>query len=76
MSDQYRDFEIEPFELGKGLWHARFSRVDKQPVIIDGVIFSVLNAGVAWHHPDAAVCDAKAAIDRLTKITVVSGSQA
>jgi hypothetical protein len=66
MSSHYRDFEIEPFELGRGLWHARFGRADKQSIAIDGVLFSTLNTGLAWASPDAAVDDAKAAIDRLT----------
>src|ERR1700736_4466104 len=65
-------FEIEPFELGRGLWHARFGRADKQPVVIDDVMFSTLNVGLAWPNPDAAVDDAKAAIDRLTKSMVAS----
>jgi hypothetical protein len=73
MNRDYKDFEIEPFELGRGLWHARFRRADRQPVVIDGVLFSTLNAGLAWPSPDAAVDDAKAAIDRLTKIIVASG---
>ena len=67
MNCDYQDFEIEPFELGRGLWHARFGRADKQPVVIDGVMFSTLNVGLAWPNPDAAVDDAKAAIDRLMK---------
>jgi hypothetical protein len=72
MNSDYQDFEIEPFELGRGLWHARFGRADKQPVVIDGVMFSTLNVGLAWPNPDAAVDDAKAAIDRLTKGMVAS----
>jgi hypothetical protein len=74
MNRNYKDFEIEPFELGRGLWHARFRRADKQPVSINGVLFSTLNAGLAWPSPDAAVDDAKAAIDRLTKVIVASGA--
>jgi hypothetical protein len=73
MNRNYKDFEIEPFELGRGLWHARFRRADKQPVVINGVLFSTLNAGLAWPSPDAAVDDAKAAIDRLTKSIFASG---
>ena len=72
MNSDYQDFEIEPFELGRGLWHARFGRADKQPVVIDGVMLSTLNVGLAWPNPDAAVDDAKAAIDRLTKSMVAS----
>jgi len=73
MNRNYKDFEIEPFELGRGLWHARFGRADRQPVAIDGVLFSTLNVGLAWPSPDAAVDDAKAAIDRLTKGIVACG---
>jgi hypothetical protein len=73
MNRDYKNFEIEPFELGRGLWHARFRRADKKPVVLDGVLFSTLNAGLAWPSPDAAVDDAKAAIDRLTKIIVAIG---
>jgi hypothetical protein len=73
MNRGYKDFEIEPFELGRGLWHARFRRVDKKPVVLDGVLFSTLNAGLAWDSPEAAVDDAKATIDRLTKIIVAAG---
>jgi len=47
MNCDYQDFEIESFELGRGLWHARFGRADKQPVVIDGVMFSTLNVGLA-----------------------------
>jgi hypothetical protein len=74
MNRNYKDFEIEPFELGRGLWHARFRRADRQPVVINGVLFSTLNAGLAWPNPDAAVDDAKAAIDRLTNSIVGTGS--
>src|SRR6202023_3040046 len=73
MNGDYQDFGIEPCEVGRGLWHARFGRADKQPVVIDGVMFSTLNVGLAWPNPDAAVDDAKAAIDRLTKSMVASG---
>jgi hypothetical protein len=73
MNGDYQGFEIEPFELGRGLWHARFGRADKEPVVIDGLKFSTLHVGLAWPNPDAAVDDAKDAIDRLTKSIVASG---
>jgi hypothetical protein len=73
MNYDYQDFEIEPFELGRGRWHARFGRADKQAIVIDGVMLSTLNVGLAWPNPDAAVDDAKAAIDRLRKNMVASG---
>jgi hypothetical protein len=49
------------------------TQADKQRVVINGVLFSTLNAGLAWHSPDAAVDDAKTAIDRLTKSIFASG---
>ena len=61
----YDGFNIEPFEAGKGLWHARIRRADLKPVIIDGVLFSALEVGFAWSDPDAAIADAKTQIDQL-----------
>jgi hypothetical protein len=58
-------FEIEPFEVGRGLWHARIRRTDQKPVDIDGVLFPVLEVGFAWSDPEAAIADAKIQIDRL-----------
>ena len=58
-------FEIESFEAGTGLWHARIKRADLRPVIIDGVSFSALEVGFAWPDRDAAVADAKTQIERL-----------
>jgi hypothetical protein len=58
-------FEIEPFEAGRGLWHARIRRTDHKPVDIDGVLFSALEVGFAWSDPDAAIADARNQIDRL-----------
>jgi hypothetical protein len=61
----YDGFNIEPFEAGRGLWHARIRRADLNPVIIDGVSFSTLEVGFAWSNPDAAIADAKTKIDIL-----------
>jgi hypothetical protein len=61
----YHGFNIEPFEVGRGLWHARIRRADLNPVIIDGVSFSTLEVGFAWSNPDAAIADAKTKIDVL-----------
>jgi hypothetical protein len=58
-------FEIESFEAGTGLWHARIRRADRRPVIIDGVSFAALEVGFAWPDHDAAVADAKIQIERL-----------
>jgi hypothetical protein len=65
MQCDYDGFRIESFEAGKGLWHARIRRADLDPVMIDGVSFSVLEVGFAWSDPDAAIADAKMQIDRL-----------
>jgi hypothetical protein len=63
----YDGFQIESFEAGKGLWHARIRRTDLEPVIIDGVLFSALEVGFAWSNPDAAAADAKTHIDHLNR---------
>jgi hypothetical protein len=65
MQCDYNGFKIEPFEIGRGLWHARISRADEKPVIIDGVLFSTLEVGFAWSDPAAAIADAKTQINRL-----------
>jgi hypothetical protein len=65
MDRDYDGFQIESFEAGRGLWHARIWRADRTPVIIDGVSFSALEVGFAWSDPEAAIADAKTQIDRL-----------
>ena len=67
MKCEYDGFNIEPFEAGKGLWHARIRRGDRKPVHIDGVVFSALEVGFAWPNPDAAVRDAKMQVDHLKR---------
>jgi len=42
----YRHYEIETFEVGRGLWHARFRRADRKPTQIDGIAFDFLNAAL------------------------------
>ena len=64
MTYLYDDFAIEPFEAGRGLWHARIRRADMSPVIIDGVPFPTLEVGFAWSDVELAVADAKSHIDR------------
>src|ERR1700692_2668252 len=76
MQCDYDGFKIEPFEFGKGLWHARIRRADLEPVIIDGVLFSTLEVGFAWSDPDAAIGDAKIQIDRLRLNRYAAGGQA
>ncbi|MGX9429116.1 MULTISPECIES: hypothetical protein [Bradyrhizobium] len=60
----YGAFEINSFEAGKGLWHARIQRADREPVVIDGISFPTLELGFAWSDRDAAIAHAKAQIDR------------
>jgi hypothetical protein len=59
----YRNYEIETFEVGRGLWHARFRRADRRPTLIDGIAFDVLNAALAWPSAEAAGRDAQECID-------------
>ncbi|WP_291856510.1 hypothetical protein [Bradyrhizobium sp.] len=63
----YAGFEIQSFEAGQGLWHARIQRTDRKPVVIDGTAFPTLEVGFAWSNPDAAIADAKAHIDRMSQ---------
>ena len=63
----YSGFQIETFEAGRGLWHARIKRADLQPVIIDGVSFPELEVGFAWSDANAAVADARSRIDYLNQ---------
>ena len=64
MTCLYDVFDIESFEAGKGQWHARIRRTDRQPVVIDGIAFAVLDVGFAWNDPEQAIADAKSHIDR------------
>jgi hypothetical protein len=61
----YEGFQIETFEAGRGLWHARIRRADFKPVIIDGVSFPELEVGFAWSSANAAIADAKTRINYL-----------
>jgi hypothetical protein len=64
MTFLYGDFAIEPFEAGRGLWHARIRRADMMPVVINGVSFPSLEVGFAWSDAQTAIADAKSHIDR------------
>src|SRR6266567_5333329 len=65
MQCDHDGFQIEAFEAGKGLWHARIRRADLKPVIIDGVSFPALEVGFAWFDAETAIADAKTQIDQL-----------
>ena len=67
----YDGFQIETFEAGKGLWHARIRREDFEPVVIDGVSFPELEVGFAWSDKQAAISDAKTRIDYLNARSVI-----
>jgi len=64
MTCLYDGFDIESFEAGRGLWHARIRRADRQPLVIDGISFAILDIGFAWSDPEQAIADAKSHIDR------------
>jgi hypothetical protein len=64
MIRQHQGYDIESFEAGRGLWHARIRRADNTPIIINGYAFPRLEVGFAWDDPDAAIDDAKRHIDR------------
>jgi hypothetical protein len=64
MTTLYDGFDIESFEAGKGLWHARIKRADQEPVVIDGLAFDALEVGFAWPDPEEAIAHAKTRIDR------------
>jgi len=64
MAYVYNGYNIESFEAGRGLWHARIRRADRQPVMIGGHPFPSLEVGFAWSDQDAAIADAKSHIDR------------
>jgi hypothetical protein len=68
---RYDGFQIEAFEAGRGLWHARIRREDYEPVIIDGVSFPELEVGFAWSNAGAAIADAKSRIDYLNQRSVI-----
>ena len=64
MARFYDGFDIESFEAGRNLWHARIRRADLMPMTIDGVLFPTLELGFAWSDPVAAIADAIHHIDR------------
>jgi len=64
MTCLYEGYDIESFEAGRGLWHARIRRADHGSFLINGYAFAALEVGFAWPDPDAAIDDAKHHIDR------------
>jgi hypothetical protein len=64
MTHLYDGYDIESFEAGRGLWHARIRRADHLPVVINGRPFPALEVGFAWFDEDAAIAHAKQHIDR------------
>lgn len=60
-------FEIESSEIGKGLWHARFRRANRKPILIDGVPLAVVEIGFAWPDAEVARADARAQIRRFSE---------
>jgi hypothetical protein len=61
----YLQFEISAFEIGGGQWHARFRRIDGNPMFLDGVSMERVELGFAWPAPEAALADARQCIDRM-----------
>jgi hypothetical protein len=64
MTRLHEGYDIESFEAGRNLWHARIRRADQTPIMINGYAFHTLEVGFAWDDPDAAIDDAKRHIDR------------
>jgi hypothetical protein len=71
-TSEYRNFEIESFEAGKGLWHARFRCSDLEPLLIDGIPLDSIEVGFAWPNPQSAIVDAIFQIDRLRQTMPLS----
>ena len=60
----YQGYDIESFEAGTDLWHARIRRAALKPHRIDGALFPRVEVGFAWPDREAAIADAKKQIDR------------
>ena len=54
----YDGFNIESFQAGKGLWHARIRRAGLSLIAMDGVLFPALEMGFARSDPESAIADA------------------
>jgi hypothetical protein len=73
MARHHDGFDIESFEAGRNLWHARIKRADATPVVIDGELFSSLELGIAFSDPDTAVAHAISHIDRFGRRYATAG---
>jgi hypothetical protein len=61
----YREFQIETFEAGRGLWHARALRADGEPILLDGTPFPEIHVGICWPALEQALLDAQAFLERI-----------
>ena len=61
----YLGFEIEAYEIGRGQWHARFRRIDRKPMFVDGSPLERVELGFAWPAPEPALANARDCIDRM-----------
>jgi hypothetical protein len=66
MAFAYREFQIETFEMGRGLWHARAHRTDGRPIFLDGTEFSELHVGFSWPTVEQALVDAEEFLNRIS----------
>jgi hypothetical protein len=64
MTHLHDGYDIESFEAGRGLWHARIRRADRAPLLIDGSPFPTIEVGFAWSDEQSAIADARHHIDR------------
>src|SRR5262249_3508215 len=64
MTCLYDGYDIESFEAGRGLWHARIKRADRKPLVISGTAFPIPEIGFSLSDEDAAIATAKSHIDR------------
>jgi hypothetical protein len=71
MAFAYGEFQIETFEMGRGLWHARAHRTDGKPMLLEGAEFSEIQVGFSWPTAEQALVDAQAFLQRLgSRLTV------
>jgi hypothetical protein len=73
MARHHDGFDIESFEAGRDLWHARIKRADSTPVVIDGELFNTLELGIAFADADTAIAHAVSHIDRFGRSYATAG---